>query len=64
MSVAFNGIDSQVVTFQASTGQAGDTMAMDANHRVKMAPGGAAPVGILLNKRCGHGPSRSRGTSR
>ena len=61
MSVAFNGIDNQVVTFQASTGEAGDTMAMDANNRVKMAPGGAAPVGILLNKRCGHGAVQIRG---
>jgi len=61
MSVAFNGIDNQVVTFQAETGEAGNTMSMEDNNRVTKAPSGAAPVGVLLNKRCGHGAVQIRG---
>lgn len=61
MSVAFNGIDNQVVTFQADQGEAGDTMAMEDNNRVTVAPSGAAPVGVLQGKRCGHGAVQIRG---
>lgn len=61
MSVAFDGIDRQVVTFQADTGEAGNTMAMEDNNRVTVAPSGAAPVGILQGKRCGHGAVQIKG---
>ena len=61
MSVAFNGIDNQVVTFLAETGEAGDSVSMEDNNQVTKAPSGAAPVGILLNKRSGHGAVQIRG---
>ena len=61
MSVAFNGIDNQVVTFQAGTAAAGNPVTMEANDTVKTAPGGTAPVGILLNKRSGHGAVQIKG---
>ena len=61
MSVAFNGIDNQVVTFQADTGEAGDSMAMEDNNKVTKAPSGAAPVGVLVGKRSGHGAVQIRG---
>ena len=43
MSVAFNGIDNQVVTFQTGTTAAGNPVVMSANNTVKNAAGGAAP---------------------
>ena len=61
MSTAFNGIDNQVVTFQTGAAEAGKPVAMEANNTVKTAPGGAAPVGILLNKRRDHGAVQIRG---
>ena len=61
MSVAFNGMENQVVTFQAGTAETGKPVAMEANNRVKGAPSGIAPVGILLNKRSGHGAVQIKG---
>lgn len=49
MSVAFNGIDSLVVTFRAEdTAAAGVPAAMSGNDTVGKAAAGAAPVGIVL----------------
>ena len=51
MSVAFNGIDSLVVTFQAEdTAAAGVPAAMSGNDTVGKAAAGTAPVGIALGK--------------
>lgn len=61
MSVAFNGIENQVVTFQTGSTAAGNPVVMSANNTVKNAAGGAAPVGILLSKRSGHGAVQIRG---
>ena len=61
MSVAFNGIENQVVTFQASSADAGKPVTMEANNTVTTAAGGTAPVGILLNQRSGHGAVQIRG---
>ncbi|MBR5534813.1 MAG: hypothetical protein IKU62_08210 [Ruminiclostridium sp.] len=61
MSVAFNGMENQVVTFRAETGEAGDVVAMEYNDQVKTASEGTAPVGILLNKRCNYGAVQIKG---
>ena len=61
MSVAFNGIENQVVTFQANTVAAGSPVAMESDNTVTTAAGGTAPVGILLNQRSGHGAVQIKG---
>lgn len=61
MSVAFNGMENQVVTFRTGTVAAGNPVVMSANDTVKNAGNGTAPVGILLNKRSGHGAVQIRG---
>lgn len=61
MSVAFNGMENQVVTFRAETGEAGDVVAMEYNDQVTTASDGTAPVGILLNKRCDYGAVQIKG---
>ena len=54
MSVAFHGMDSLVVTFQGSGVAEGNLVSITENDTVKRANGGAAPVGLVLNKRNDH----------
>lgn len=62
MSVAFNGIDSLVVTFQAEdTAAAGVPAAMSGNDTVGKAAAGTAPVGIVLGKRKDYAAVQLRG---
>lgn len=61
MAVAFNGMESLVVTFQAGAITAGNFAAMSENDTVKDAPAGTAPVGLALNKRGEHAAVQIRG---
>lgn len=61
MSVAFSGIENLVVTFQAGTVVVGNPAAMSANHTVRNAGNGTAPVGIVLNKRSNHAAVQVKG---
>ena len=61
MAVAFNGMESLVVTFQAGAITAGSFAAMSENDTVKDAPDGTAPVGLALNKRGEHAAVQIRG---
>ena len=61
MSVAFNGTENAVLTFEVGTVTAGYTVAMSANNKVANATSGDAVVGILLNKRNGFGAVQVRG---
>ena len=61
MSVAFNGIENLVVTFQAGTVAVGSPAAMSANNTVRNAISGTAPVGIVRNKRNDHAAVQVKG---
>lgn len=61
MSVAFNGIGTMVVTFQAGTVTPGFPAAMQENGKVQNAADKAAPVGIILNKRNDHAAVQVQG---
>lgn len=61
MSVAFNGMGSMVVTFQANSATAGKIAGMAGNNMVANASGGVAPVGIILNKRGNHAAVQIQG---
>ncbi len=61
MAVAFNGMESLVVTFQAGAVTAGNFAAMSENDTVKDAPASTAPVGLVLNKRGEHAAVQIRG---
>ena len=61
MSVAFNGIENLVVTFQAGTVAVGNPAAMSANNTVRNAISGTAPVGIVRNKRNDHAAVQVKG---
>lgn len=61
MSVAFNGIENLVVTFQAGTVVVGNPATMSANNTVRNASGGIAPVGIVRNKRNDHAAVQVKG---
>lgn len=61
MSVVFNGTETAVLTFQASSAAASGLAAMAGNNTVKNAGVGAAPVGIILNKRNNHAAVQVRG---
>lgn len=59
--VTFEGMGSLVVTFQAETATAGYVAAMIGGNTVANASSGAAPVGIILNKRNGCAAVQLRG---
>ena len=61
MAVAFNGMESLVVTFQAQSVTAGHFAAMSENDTVKDAENGMAPVGLILNQRGDHAAVQVRG---
>lgn len=61
MAVAFNGMESLVVTFQAQSVTAGHFAAMSENDTVKDAENGTAPVGRILNQRGDHAAVQVRG---
>ena len=61
MSVAFDGMGSVVVTFQANSATAGKPASMAGNNMVANASGGVAPVGIILNRRGNHAAVQIQG---
>ncbi len=61
MSVAFQGMGSMVVTFQADLATTGNFAALVSNNTVKNANGGVAPVGLILNKRNDHAAVQTQG---
>lgn len=61
MSVAFQGMDNLVVTFQAETVTRGWPAAVCADNTVGNAGAGKAPAGIVLNLRSGHAAVQVKG---
>ena len=64
MSVAFEGIDRLVVTFQAENVTAGAAVVMGGEGSVKNAASGQVPVGVALHARDGHAAVQLRGFAR
>ena len=61
MSVAFEGMETVVLTFLSGSTTVGFLGAMSGNNTVKNAGAGVAPVGVILNKRNGHVAVQVRG---
>lgn len=61
MSVAFEGIDRLVVTFQAGAVPAGNFVSMEGSGKVRKATSGQAPVGLALHVQDGHAAVQLRG---
>lgn len=61
MSVAFDGMDRLVVTFQAGLVTAGNFVSMENSGKVKKATSGQMPVGLALHVQDGHAAVQLRG---